>query len=78
MNPPTPYEPARSPRRAAFAGLALVALVAAGRLFVYSDDTTTHESADMSATKVAPARAGIPPIDAAAPAVTETATFALG
>ncbi|MBI3099475.1 MAG: hypothetical protein HYY93_14795 [Planctomycetes bacterium] len=73
---PDPASP-RS-RRGVPMALALLAIAALGRVFVYSDDPNPMEDPNMPATKHAPARAGIPPIDAEAPAVTETATFALG
>jgi hypothetical protein len=56
------------------AGIAAVILWG-GKLFA---NTTTHQDQAVAADSASDPRAAIPPIDAAAPAETETATFALG
>jgi hypothetical protein len=61
------------PKRITLASLLLAALAACQKP---ADPTPMKEESPMNAT-AAPARA-IPPIDAAAPAVVETATFATG
>lgn len=71
------------PFKAAIAilGLLLAALVGAvlvvGRTGLFSGSTEKTDS-QAAATPTLAARPAIPPLDAAAPAKTETATFALG